>query len=329
MVMINKRQFEFYNINTEKNLRIDSVCSRPFDTLLIDKQGSCYACACTAWLPQSVGNIHLQSMEEILGSAKRKHLQQSVSNGRYNYCNSKLCGYIKRGVMACEARDTFNIRLAVDDSCNLSCPSCRPERIFVSRGSKLSKKKKWLDKIIDWIVGQSRHIRVTIGSDGDPFASLIYRYFMTRMQMLKPHNVTFNLQTNGLLLSKMYHRHEYIFNNLEVLNISVDGATRETYETLRRGGSWTQIQHNLRFISSRTRRYDVALHMVVQQSNWREMLMMYKWHQHLGFNEMHFSLIQDWNTGANLDTQFTKEPEYKKAFEYLREQDNVFFQGLS
>ena len=280
-------------------------------------------------MPQSVGNIHLQSMEEILGSAKRKHLQQSVSNGRYNYCNSKLCGYIKRGVMACEARDTFNIRLAVDDSCNLSCPSCRPERIFVSRGSKLSKKKKWLDKIIDWIVGQSRHIRVTIGSDGDPFASLIYRYFMTRMQMLKPHNVTFNLQTNGLLLSKMYHRHEYIFNNLEVLNISVDGATRETYETLRRGGSWTQIQHNLRFISSRTRRYDVALHMVVQQSNWREMLMMYKWHQHLGFNEMHFSLIQDWNTGANLDTQFTKEPEYKKAFEYLREQDNVFFQGLS
>ena len=231
--------------------------------------------------------------------------------------------------MACEARDTFIIMLAVDDSCNLSCPSCRSDRIFVSRGSKLSRKKKWIDKIIDWIVSQSRHIRVTIGSDGDPFASLIYRYFMTRMQMLKPHNVTFNLQTNGLLLSKMYHRHEYIFDNLEMLNISVDGATRETYETLRRGGSWTQIQHNLRFISSRTRRYDVALHMVVQQDNWQEMLMMYKWHQHLGFNEMHFSLIQDWNTGANLDTQFTKQSEYKKAFEYLRQQDKVFFQGLS
>ena len=231
--------------------------------------------------------------------------------------------------MACEARDTFNIRLAVDDSCNLSCPSCRSDRIFVSRGSKLSRKKKWIDKIIDWIVSQSKHIRVTIGSDGDPFASLIYRYFMTRMQMLKPHNVTFNLQTNGLLLSKMYHRHEYIFDNLEMLNISVDGATRETYETLRRGGSWTQIQHNLRFISSRSRRYDVALHMVVQQDNWQEMMMMYKWHQHLGFNEMHFSLIQDWNTGANLDTQFTKQSEYKKAFEYLRQQDKVFFQGLS
>ena len=327
--MINKRLFDHYNINTEKNLRIVPVCSRPFDTLLIDKQGSCYACECTAWLPQSVGNIQIQEIDDILESATRKQLQDSVSNGRYNYCNSKLCGYLKRGIPACNTTNTFNIRLAIDDSCNLSCPSCRTDKIFVSRGNVLARKKKWVDKIINWIIKQEKHIRVTIGSDGDPFASLIYRYFMTRMQMLKPHNVTFNLQTNGLLLSKMYHRHEYIFNNLEVLNISVDGATRETYETLRRGGSWTQIQHNLRFISSRTRRYDVALHMVVQQSNWREMLMMYKWHQHLGFNEMHFSLIQDWNTGANLDTQFTKEPEYKKAFEYLREQDNVFFQGLS
>ena len=139
--MINKRLFEYYNINTEKNLRIQSVCSRPYDTLLIDKQGSCYACECTAWLPQSVGNIQVQGIDEILASATRKQLQESVANGRYNYCNSKLCGYIKRGVAACESKDTFNIRLAVDDSCNLSCPSCRTERIFVNRGKPLDRKK--------------------------------------------------------------------------------------------------------------------------------------------------------------------------------------------
>jgi MoaA/NifB/PqqE/SkfB family radical SAM enzyme len=326
--MINKRLFEYYNINTEKNLRIQSVCSRPYDTLLIDKQGSCYACECTAWLPQSVGNIQVQGIDEILASATRKQLQESVANGRYNYCNSKLCGYIKRGVAACESKDTFNIRLAVDDSCNLSCPSCRTERIFVNRGKPLDRKKKWIDKIVDWIVAQTRHIRVTIGSDGDPFASLVYRYFMTRMQTLKPHNVTFDLQTNGLLLSKMYNRHEYIFDNLETLNISVDGASRETYENLRRGGSWTQIQHNLRFVSSRTKRYDVALHMVVQKENWSEMLLMYKWLQHLEFDKMHYSLIQDWSTGANLDDKFLKDDECKYAIEYLKGQPNVYFQGL-
>ena len=63
--MINQRLFERYQIDTNKNLQIPKVCGRPFDTLLIDKLGSCYACECTAWLPQSVGNIQIQSLDEI------------------------------------------------------------------------------------------------------------------------------------------------------------------------------------------------------------------------------------------------------------------------
>ena len=42
--MINQRQFERYNINTSKDLGIQKICARPFDTVLIDKMGSCYAC---------------------------------------------------------------------------------------------------------------------------------------------------------------------------------------------------------------------------------------------------------------------------------------------
>ena len=42
--MINKRLFEHYGINTNKDLKIQNRCPRPYDTVLIDKQGSCYAC---------------------------------------------------------------------------------------------------------------------------------------------------------------------------------------------------------------------------------------------------------------------------------------------
>ncbi len=42
--MINKRLFDHYGIDTNKDLKIKSVCGRPYDTVLIDKQGSCYAC---------------------------------------------------------------------------------------------------------------------------------------------------------------------------------------------------------------------------------------------------------------------------------------------
>ena len=81
--MINQRLFERYNIDTSKDLGIQTICSRPFDTVLIDKMGSCYACECTAWLPQSIGNLQVRTLDEILNTDMRKHLQGSVSDGTY------------------------------------------------------------------------------------------------------------------------------------------------------------------------------------------------------------------------------------------------------
>ena len=76
--MINKRLFEHYDIDTNKNLQIKTRCPRPFDTVLIDKQGSCYACECQSWLPQSIGNLQIQTLSEILQSKMAEHLQSSI-----------------------------------------------------------------------------------------------------------------------------------------------------------------------------------------------------------------------------------------------------------
>ena len=64
--MINKRLFEHYRIDTGKDLKIPTRCPRPYDTVLVDKQGSCYACECQSWLPQSIGNLQIRTMDEIL-----------------------------------------------------------------------------------------------------------------------------------------------------------------------------------------------------------------------------------------------------------------------
>jgi MoaA/NifB/PqqE/SkfB family radical SAM enzyme len=47
----------------------------------------------------------------------------------------------------------------------------------------------------------------------------------------------------------MYQRHTELFEKLDILNISIDGACRETYETLRRGGSYEKIIENLETFS--------------------------------------------------------------------------------
>ena len=91
--MINQRLFDWHGIDTKKNLGLKTFCPRPYDTVLIDKMGSCYLCECTSWLPQSVGNLHIQSLGDILNSKLAWKLRGSIANGSYRYCNTQRCSY--------------------------------------------------------------------------------------------------------------------------------------------------------------------------------------------------------------------------------------------
>ena len=323
--MINQRLFDHYHIDTTKHLNIAKTCGRPFDTILIDKLGSCYACECTAWLPQSIGNIQIQTLDQILESKYRKHLQDSVSDHSYRYCNQSQCSYLKvyhkgpadavsnRGYIPREQKE-FTIRLAIDDSCNLQCPSCRQHRIFEGRGTTLDRKRKWINKIVKWIDAQTRPIRIVIGSDGDPFASLVYRYFMVCAEQHKWTHVTYDFQTNGLLLKKMYNRYRWVFDRTNIVNISIDGSNADVYEKLRLGGNFQQLMNNMAFLNKTKRKFKVHLHMVVQKSNWQQMPNVLDICNKYGFEQVFFNLIQDWTTGLDIkeQTNFTQLDEYKK-----------------
>lgn len=317
--MINPRLFDHYGIDTTKDLKIRTRCGRPWDTLLIDRNGSCYACECTAWLPQSIGNIQIQSLADIINNSTHQHIQSTIADGTYRLCNSDQCSAIKNQMISPEGR-VFVIRLAIDDSCNLACPSCRTQRRFVSRGPVLQRKRQWVDKIVQWIQQQSRGTRVVIGSDGDPFASLVYRYFMQQAHKHKWRQVEYDFQTNGLLIHKMYQRFGWVFDHTRLLNISIDGATPATYEQLRLGGSFDKLIHNFEFLKQQQRGYKIYLHMVVQKQNWHEMKEMLAICERYRFDGVFFNLIQDWNTGQDIkeQTAFTKTDEFKHTVAELK-----------
>ena len=142
--MINQRLFDHYGIDTQKDLGIRKSCARPFDTVLIDRKGSCYACECTSWLPQSIGNLQIQELGDIVGSTMHRHLQGSIADGTYRYCNQAQCAYLRSGRFY-EATEQCvkHIRLAIDDSCNLRCPSCRRDMIFHKQGSAEGRLPLW------------------------------------------------------------------------------------------------------------------------------------------------------------------------------------------
>jgi len=327
MRKINKRLFDWHGIDTDKNLGISNRCPRPYDTVLIDKAGSCFLCECASWLPQSVGNLHIQSLENILTSSMAGELQNSIADGSYRYCNNRQCSYLvdtSVGTVPWKAAVPFkqikNIRLAIDDSCNLSCPSCRTHQIFERDKFQLRKRYQLADKIVEYVKKQSHTVNMHIGSDGDPFASLIYRYFIKTIKDLP--NVRFTMQTNGLLIKKMHRRHRTLFKKLDVLNISIDGATKTTYEKLRRGGSFDKIIENLESAKTLKQQHGFKfnLHFVVQNDNWREIPLMLELAHRYNADEMFFNKIQNWNTGIDFATQdFFKDEKFIEMLERVQE----------
>ena len=321
--MINQRLFDWYKIDTNKNLNIYKRCPRPFDTILIDKNGSCYACECTAWLPQSIGNLQIQPLENIIESDTHKHLQQSIIDKTYRYCNNKQCSYLLKDIERMEAEipevQIKHIRLAIDDSCNLKCPSCRTKLIFHKEGSQFKKGIRLADKINDWLSTYGKPVQVHIGSDGDPFASHVYRHFMEHTP--KSSITQYSLLTNGLMFKDFHPRIPHIIENLTRLGVSIDGATKETYEKLRLGGKWDNINRNLECIAELKQQHNFKfeLHMVVQKDNWQEIQTMIELGKQLGTDKIYFNKIQDWNTGQNINEVLPPvNEEYNSIRSYIQ-----------
>ena len=313
--MINQRLFDHYGIDTTKDLGIQTICSKPFDTVLIDKTGSCYACECTAWLPQSIGNLQVRSLADILDSDIRKHLKESVSDGTYRYCNEHRCPYVKdMRPYRKTTNDIEHIRLGIDDSCNLRCPSCRKGMIFHKEGRAYNLGIKLADRINEWLYNYSNPINVHIGSDGDPFASHVYRHFMKHTPVRE--NIKYSLLTNGLMLRDFHASIPHVINNMAELGVSIDGASSDTYEKLRLGGKWDKIMDALDFISvlKQEHNFQFSLHMVVQQENWHEMESMLDLAHRHNADRVYFNKIEDWNTDIDFDSQtFMESEEFKES----------------
>jgi len=313
--MINQRLFDHHGIDTEKNLKIDKRCARPFDTILIDKRGSCFVCECQSWLPQSVGNLQLLKLSEILGSSVRRAMQESVSDGTYRYCNQDQCSYIRNGYIDdTPAPHLKNLRLAIDDSCNLRCPSCRKGMIFHKDGPNYDLGMRLADRVIEWLDTREQPITVHIGSDGDPFASQVYRYFMDKLPKKK--SLKYSILTNGLLFKEFHYRIPHVLSNLLTMGVSVDGASAETYEKLRLGGKWQKILDALDFIGSvkNTYHFKYDIHMVVQQDNHHEIDRMVELCIRYGVDRLYLNQIQDWHTGIDFKKQtFTSNTRFNET----------------
>lgn len=279
-------------------------CDRPWKVVNVDCHGRVFVCLCDGWVPWSVGHVmEFESFDEIFGSTTARRIQDSISAGTYDYCDVKYCGV---EVVPVTVDYDYSVSVGIDDSCNLQCPSCRPDMRFSNDPEFVRERSQWADRINHWIQGvpQAR-VKVLVSSNGDPFASEIYRHFM-RVQWSS--GVNYDIRTNGLLIKKHLGTMP-IVDNLQQLEISIDAATADVYHDVRRPGRWSTLIENLDFVEQlRTRReFRVIAFFVIQRANLGDVL------PFIDLCERYrmipgFTLLQDWSSWPDFSQHAVHDP---------------------
>jgi MoaA/NifB/PqqE/SkfB family radical SAM enzyme len=93
---------------------------------------------------------------------------------------------------------------------------------------------------------RDRQVGLHLTAWGDPFASRHYRSILEALQEPEFDGVKLYLLTNGLgLTPKVWKAMPHLAEKIVELRVSVDAATKDTYENVRRPGRWEVIRENL------------------------------------------------------------------------------------
>lgn len=322
-------------------------CPAPFQQVDLEESGACYTC-CSSWLPTPMGNVRHAPLDRLWNGPVMRRIRESIYDGSFRYCRHDRCPFIQNGELpslreaenhpaygeAVRARRTeldvlpSVVNLVNDRSCNLACPSCRPERIQVTEGKAFDAMKDIQDRFLGaWLeTPNERDFTLSITGSGDPFASRVYRELLYGLDGGDYPHMKIALQTNGVLLTpRNWSRMARVHDNISSVIVSLDAATPETYAITRRGGHWDTLMDNCRRLgelrragSIRLLRYDF----VVQAANFREMPAFVELTRSLGGDRAYFSRLVDWGTWprATFEAQCPwrpGHPEHERFFEVL------------
>lgn len=311
-------------------------CLSPFISVTIGQRGDVALCGCGAWHPSTVGNIMDETLVQILGNHFCQMIRTSIADGTYRYCNENTCGVLHqdnllgRAALTDEIKDLVDnpslytmpseITLALDATCNLSCPSCRTTVIKTAAG-EIEYQRKLGKKVSDNIFSHHSDKTITVhaSTSGELFASPLLLQFVNAIPIHRFPNVWLGIQTNGLLAQSRWHRLGAMQNRVKRITVTVDAATEATYEVLRRGGQWKDIVRSLQWISqhSLTHNIEFRTRMVVQAKNFLEMVQFYEMCNQLYASTIEFTRITDWGTyGSSFfeqDVFDSKHSQYDQA----------------
>ncbi len=153
-----------------------------------------------------------------------------------------------RGFVPLEGRFLW-VMLDVAERCNLECSHCA----FVAWRNDMGKNEIISEEMIDRL---DREVfpyvsRATLSTFHEPLVAP--SRLMKLLECCRRNQVSFvDMTTNGLLLSEKVAR-DLMTSGINLINFSVDGASEETYQRVRVGGTFAQFKEKLE-LARRVRR---------------------------------------------------------------------------
>ncbi len=326
-------------------------CSKPFTWFEVSRgkrEGEVFAC-CPSWLDTPIGNLNDQSVSDIWNGDKVQDIRRSILDGSFKYCCRSGCPHLQsrygggpvqwiddisepdfleivRRHMTVLPYGPREINCSYDRSCNLSCPTCRTERIIEhDRRAEILEIQR---KINDEALGEARLLYIT--GSGDPIGSPYFRKWLRTMKRSRmPILETIRLHTNAQLWTRKAWEAipEEIRQLIKSADISIDAAYPGTYEVNRRGGKFDILFRNLDFIATLRLKGPIewlGINMVIQENNFQEMPDFILLGKQFRVDTVYFQQIVNWGTFSDQEfarraIHFPDHPRHREFLDLLQE----------
>ncbi len=268
-------------------------CAVPFNMLTLGSPMHAHYC-CYGWLPRIVGDLMTMSLDECWNSADSQEIRRSILDGSFRYCDKSKCDYIVAGTLPdrqCLEEPWKSIVeqnkvtltsspscwcLNYDMTCNLFCVTCRPQRVYTRDRAMVDRMFKIQDELISKLkANPAQDVEIHFNGSGEAFASPVFQRLLYETDGRALPNLRLSFGSNGTMFNRdTYAKMSKIHGNLHKIHFSIDAATKEVYEKVRRGAQWEPVRSNIGFLSDLLHHGKIKkaeLHFCVHRLNYRDM----------------------------------------------------------
>ena len=303
-------------------------CKAPFEQVMVMANGDVFFCCDAMWNINAVlGNINKQSFDEIWNSELAQEIRRKALKNEYPYCKLELCKSRVSGDSIVQSFISDNkidydiimkkypkfVSLAPDFECNINCVTCR-KHLFKYSDEEIESLNKKIDSVYLPILKDAEI--VMLNSSGEALASRHCKTLINAITQKYP-NIKFGLLTNGILCNERNLKQLNIIDKLCTVIVSVNAATKQTYEKFSVGGSYKLVMKNLQFLKSLVRKGKlncVIVSFVITSLNYKEIPTFIKYAKENCFY-LQFIHYVDWGKELNylpdeLAVHKTTHPEF-------------------